>query len=424
LSSKLYVELVDWVTCNKDGFRYGAFMSACPKCGTKNPSLLDNTMQKENEKQTRNRFSVLQRFGRKRTIVVISAFVLFGAVFGTILVANSFFARDRSNLLPALIHNTLNRINEDRIKYGLQPVQISYNKAAQAHANELLKTHHLSHWTTDGMKPYMRYSVYDGHDSVTQNVAEDGFGIRGTTPGSIFSENNPVNNAFDDLRLAMCKVGIAICDTLNPYIAVNDLEYEMMYNDQDHGNGHRLNILDKNHTHVSLGIAYDNYYLALVQNFEDKYTIWSTPISYDNSTNTVSMGGTIKNNLNLYAITIGYDPLPSYDIYIHNRDKQSYSEGMSIAFVLPHLQGYHYNATKHNVSIVETNKWSIRWNENTDKNTANQDKSNNNEHFEISFPIDRLTKMYGKGVYTINLWYKSSEGDPFEATTVSLFVDK
>jgi uncharacterized protein YkwD len=58
----------------------------------------------------------------------------------------------------------------------LPPVLLSNNRAAQLHAENMLNTKILSHWTTDGMKPYMKYTVYGGTGHVGQNVAYDGFG--------------------------------------------------------------------------------------------------------------------------------------------------------------------------------------------------------------------------------------------------------
>jgi hypothetical protein len=51
-------------------------------------------------------------------------------------------------------------LNEDRAKYGLSPVLLSNNRGAQLHAEDILKTRQISHWTTDGMKPYMKYTIY------------------------------------------------------------------------------------------------------------------------------------------------------------------------------------------------------------------------------------------------------------------------
>jgi hypothetical protein len=117
----------------------------------------------------------------------------------------------------------LKKINEDRAKFGLPPVEMDNNNgAAQAHANELFKTQTLSHWTMDGMKPYMRYSVYGGQDNVVQNVAQEKYGFVSL---SILGNNDQQTSSdlFDQARLNACKMGVALCDNLvNPYKAIDN----------------------------------------------------------------------------------------------------------------------------------------------------------------------------------------------------------
>jgi hypothetical protein len=131
---------------------------------------------------------------------IVVAGVIIGVLTSTILVwsaltknnipspANNFYiiSRDppeskqktKSNLdYDSLIQYALMKINEDRMKFGLPPVELSLNQAAQVHAADLLKSRdrHPSHWSPDGMKPYMVYSVYDGTGYVEQNVATAGY---------------------------------------------------------------------------------------------------------------------------------------------------------------------------------------------------------------------------------------------------------
>jgi hypothetical protein len=54
----------------------------------------------------------------------------------------------------------LQLINQDRVQAGLVPVQLSSNQAAQAQAKDVLNTRQISHWMTDGEKPYMTYTRY------------------------------------------------------------------------------------------------------------------------------------------------------------------------------------------------------------------------------------------------------------------------
>jgi uncharacterized protein YkwD len=74
-----------------------------------------------------------------------------------------------------LVQHVLDRINKDRTDFGLLPVKLSSNQAAEIHAEDVFRTRQISHWTTNGEKPYMTYTQNDGEGSVQQNVAIAGF---------------------------------------------------------------------------------------------------------------------------------------------------------------------------------------------------------------------------------------------------------
>ncbi|MFQ6003040.1 MAG: CAP domain-containing protein, partial [Candidatus Zixiibacteriota bacterium] len=167
-------------------------------------------------------------------------------------------------------------INEDREKAGLKPVELSDNIAAQIHAENMLKNYYLSHWDTNGSKPYMQYTQHGGLAFVSQNCG-----------WYVFYYEGPLKKS------------------LNPNLAIAALEYDMVYDDASSNWGHRDNILDKWHNKVSIGIAYDETHLALVQNFENDYITWNKKIEYSNGT--ISLSG--KTSLGeLQAIAIYYDP--------------------------------------------------------------------------------------------------------------------
>ncbi|MBI4329204.1 MAG: hypothetical protein HY685_05000, partial [Chloroflexi bacterium] len=62
----------------------------------------------------------------------------------------------------------LSLINNDRAKFGLPPVALGSNQAAQLHADDMLEHQYLGHWWVDGRKPYMVYTQTGG----TSYVAE------------------------------------------------------------------------------------------------------------------------------------------------------------------------------------------------------------------------------------------------------------
>lgn len=229
------------------------------------------------------------------------------------------------------------------------------------------------------------------------------------------------SDPFSQTRIARCKAEMALCDNLvNPYTVINELGYEMVYDDVGCcQNGHRMNILDKHHTHVSIGVAYDKFYLALVQNFEDKYTIWKIPISYDSISNTVYMNGRLTRNASTFGgIAIRYDPLPSQETYKQNKDRESYSEGQIVAIVVPH----HFAPLTRDIRNDSNNYQLITANKSVISCDRNNKDNNTVTSFDISFPMSELTKKYGSGVYTVDTWYKDTSYNRFQASSVSLFV--
>lgn len=287
--------------------------------------------------------------------------------------------------LPGLRQYALDMINEDRFKNGVAPVALSDNIAAQAHAEDLHNTKgNSSHWTSDGMKPYMRYTVYGGLGAVAQNVHA----------GSIYPTET----------IESCKSGLSLCDTIDMTEMLELSQYAMMYDDEECcDNGHRNNILDPSHTHVSIGLAYDNYYFAYVQNFEDIYVEYEKPISVNEGYVEMS-GKSLAGNPSL--ITVYYDEYPSPSIYQRDKDQNFYDYGRRVAYVLePAPHGYEYSPPA-GTNLFEANRWSI-----------------NEESFKIEFNLSQIMRWEGRGVYNLIMYVETEEGIQLGVTTYSIFKE-
>ncbi|MGI0073472.1 MAG: CAP domain-containing protein [Nitrosotalea sp.] len=259
----------------------------------------------------------------------------------------------------------LQLINQDRAQAGLGPVVLSPNQAAQAQAENVLGTRQISHWMTDGEKPYMTYTRYGGLGAVEQNVAT-----------------------------ALCQ-GFACA--INPMDQIKTAEYEMMYNDASSNWGHKDNILDPHHTSVSLGIAYNDNTFVIVQNFENNYIDFTQPITYNSgmvSFSGVLSGGKIDN------IEIDYDKLPTPALYQQNKHATSYSTGTPIAIVgKPLAWGQYYQNTS-GLPVIIANQWSDQGNSVT-----------------VSFDASKI--MTKPGVYDVLVWLDVN-GQSFPATYYSI----
>ncbi len=284
---------------------------------------------------------------------------------------------------------TLEKINEDRAKFHIPPVILSDNEAAQIHAEDVFRTKHVSHWTTNGEKPYMTYSKYEGTGDMSQNVAASGH-------FQYYEE---------------CKNGKFICEKLDPFQEMEKHQYGMMYKDEDCcENGHRYNILDKYHTHVSIGIAYDDYFVVMVQNFENEYITWRNEIDEDNPTkDMITMAGDFQlnkdglstNDIRFDGINIHYDPLPTNQTYEENRNKGYYERGELVASVADSL----HPSSRFDHELIEAKVWKM-----------------SQTDFEISFSLMQLEEKYGDGVYTVTIWCTDEYGDNFLAAGISTFI--
>lgn len=191
-----------------------------------------------------------------------------------------------------LVEYALELINEDRAKHNLPPVRLGNNIAAQRHAEDMLRNRYLSHWDSDGFKPYMRYVQYNGKGEVSENAAMTGYySLDGSTD---------------------CYKPLVLCDKIDPKDAITKLHHDMVYNDADSNWGHRDNILDRWHNRVNIGIAYDDYFLAFVQHFENDYIEWDARYIFNDQ---VVMSGRISTDelsikVKPIVIAVFYDPLP------------------------------------------------------------------------------------------------------------------
>jgi uncharacterized protein YkwD len=296
-----------------------------------------------------------------------------------------------TNTLTEYYQHALDEINKDRAKFGLSPVKLSDNKAAQEHAEDVLSTRKISHWTTDGMKPYMKYTLLGGEGNVAQNVAVSGY----------------LGSDVDS-----CKDGFYFCPSIDVLEAIEEAEYGMMYDDAASDWGHRDNILDEHHTHVSLGIAYNDYFFVLVQNFEDNYANLDMPVTRDNENIRIS-GSMITDTegFEVYGIGVFYDPTPTPSLYERYHDQGYYNQGGLVALIVEPLQhgGYYQQPTDY--ELIEADVF-------------RQDS----DSFDIYFNLAEVIEDYNDGVYTI-VTYLALEGDQigysqFPITSYSVFISE
>jgi uncharacterized protein YkwD len=280
-----------------------------------------------------------------------------------------------------LVQSSLQAINKDRETFDVSPVSLSSNQAAQIHAEDVFRNKQISHWMSNGEKPYMTYTRYDGTGAVSQNVAIAGF--------SKTQYEECVNNILYD------------CERIDPLKTIEELQYEMMYDDKECcDDGHRNNILNEYHTHVSIGIVYDEYYLAFVQNFENNYGLQTEMRGNQVMISGKLMAGDIR------YVSVLYDPSPDPSVYEQNKKSLSYSAGQLVANVVKPLPPGYYYEKPEGYNLIVADRWDVS-------------KEN-----DVRIAFDLARAVSDDGVYTISAMVSEGENEEiFEAASHSVFVD-
>ena len=154
----------------------------------------------------------------------------------------------------------LELINDERAKAGLNTVVLGDNIAAQLHAENSLANCFSSHWGTDGLKPYMRYSLAGGYQSNGENGSGADYCIKASDG----------YRAIDSIK---SEISSAMAGWMRSA-------------------GHRSNILDPWHKKVNIGIAYDRYNAPMYQHFEGDYVEYDRMPAISNGI--LSLSGTTK----------------------------------------------------------------------------------------------------------------------------------
>jgi len=176
-----------------------------------------------------------------------------------------------------LMQFALEQVNNDRKKYGVQPVELGNNLAAQKHVDDMLEFGYFSHWNSEGVKPYVTYTLFGGRGNVAENIS---------------------------YTFSQCATSNCIPMIFDPFKEIEDHQYGMMYDDAISNWGHRDTIIDPDYTHVNFGITYDedNFYFA--QHFETNIIEWKKFELVDSQ---LEMAGKLPDNFSTMQIHIYAD---------------------------------------------------------------------------------------------------------------------
>ena len=200
----------------------------------------------------------------------------------------------------------LELINEARVSNGVAPVTMGTNNVAQIQADQLLEDCVISHWGTNGLKPYMRYSLADGYQTNGENVLT-------------FNE----------------------CGLKDTWLQWNDEPVEMVAQAMEglmESPGHRKTMLDSSYSKVNVGLAWDRNTFKAVQHFEGNFvTLILLPTIQDRE---LSMSGHLNSGHKFHGrhpltALIVYDQEPRNLAKEHLAQTSCYSHGEIIAVLIP-----------------------------------------------------------------------------------------
>lgn len=170
-------------------------------------------------------------------------------------------------------------INADRKAAGLDPVEYSdeLSKAADAHCREMLQEDYVSHWNRDGWKPYLRYASAGIGDATSENIH--------STWSTHFDPAQVWSYLMDGHAAFMVEKP--------PY------------------DGHRRSILNGQHTHVGIGVAFNSQGMRLIELFGGRYAeLEPLPVRARLKDSLMLRGRLLRPGDKVYGIEVYYEPLP------------------------------------------------------------------------------------------------------------------
>ncbi len=321
----------------------------------------------------------------------------------------------------ALVDFALSQINQARTAANLNELTLDTNTAAQSHAEHSRARCTRGHWDSNGLKPYMRYTLAGGEQYSAENVFAIDFCPEG----------------LDNYRLETPREQI-------------DFAMDRFLNSP----GHRQNILNPHHRKVGIGLTYRPPTIWFVQLFVGDYIEYETKPTIDSGTLTLS--GQTKNGAAIYAtsptLTIYYDRQPQPLTQGQLSRTYCYNNGQRIANIRPPPEsGSAYTQHESTIEITSSrcpdpydippdlppptsnDEAQANWRQARDlsqtkitrrltiRTITATEWSVNHDSFSISADISDLLAQQGNGVYTILLWGEIN-GEDVPISEYSIFI--
>ena len=298
----------------------------------------------------------------------------------------------------------LRLINADRARFNLPPVSLGNNPAAQRHAGDMARHSYRSHWGTDGLTPYMRYTRAGGVNRERENI----YG-----PEPLLAPPDADPQSLTAL--------------------LSGAHREMMSRPEQ-----RANILDRWHRRVNIGIACNPAACWVVQQFAGDYVLFDELPAIANSQ--LGFAGQLADGMELEGAAVWYHPPPrsltlgqldatySYGLgqypatflrpppgpgryYLDDRSTYAWRNGIDPYTLNP--ESNRANTPPLPVDLAHTA--AVPW------TTAAQWEVNGSA-FRVAADLTPILETSGPGVYTVQLWGKAG-AERVALTNYSIFVE-
>lgn len=298
----------------------------------------------------------------------------------------------------------LDLVNQVRTVEGLQPVELGDNAAAQIHAEGALSGCYASHWDSDGLKPYMRYSLAGGYQSNSENSH-----------------------------------GLDYCiKSSDGYSRIGDIDREIReaVDGWTTSSGHRRNMLSPSHRKLNVGLAWDTYNFLAYLHFEGDYVRFERLPDIQDGTLTFSgelLNGSRLNDSSALSVQLYYDPPPHSLTGGQLARTYCYDQGLRVASLRSPLPpGWSYPTERYDHeywpcpspydvpsdapparTYSEAMKlWDVAYQASesqprqqivVQRITATEWKVTSST-FKVAADVSKVTRRHGPGVYTLLLW--------------------
>jgi uncharacterized protein YkwD len=280
-----------------------------------------------------------------------------------------------------LRHEMLRLINRDRVRHGLQPVQIDAEASAiaESYCRAQIRNGTTGHFTNDGQTPYMRYSFAGGNDGVSENAAA-------WSASYSFSERA----LYEMTRQSQ----------------------EAMMAERPPNDGHRRTILDPYATHVGIGMAWERGEFRIAQEFLRRYVSWTRPLPRAAGLADLVQGrGKAAPGYRVEAISVHHEPIPEWMPAHVASGMKNYRLPDKRRDYLPRLRTFVHPNIDGTFRLVRE--------EYTDGRKGDfYSGEDGGFNFEVPF-------RDGPGVYTVVVWVaRKGEKTPIAASNISIRVDR